>query len=53
VIRNQDTYPVRWMGRQAIVTLPEQIVAQITMLFPNQRMASCRHQARGPATAPG
>ena len=23
--RNQDTYPVRWMDRQAIVTLPEQI----------------------------
>ena len=23
--RNQDTHPVRWMGRQAIVTLPEQI----------------------------
>jgi hypothetical protein len=25
VTRNQDTYPVRWMGRQAIVALPEQI----------------------------
>ena len=23
--RNPDTHPVRWMGRQAIVTLPEQI----------------------------
>ena len=23
--RNQDIYPVRWMDRQAIVTLPEQI----------------------------
>jgi len=25
VTRNQDAYPVRWIDRQAIVTLPEKI----------------------------